>query len=233
MASRGSSPDSRWWPRKKCLAKFGQAFDSHIGFSWCQKRPFLEQYLNAGYAPKYLVTEFSEVAPPLAIVHPPGLAHRSLKWKIMADRRIRPAEPGDAAAVRDLVRAAYAGYVERIGKEPAPMREDYAALIRAGEVWVLAEGGEVLGVLVIRPAEDHMFLGNVAVAPGHQGRGLGRELVTFAEGQAVAYGLPEVRLYTNEKMHENLAVYARLGFEETGRGLDGGYRRVFMRKRLR
>jgi hypothetical protein len=57
--------------------------------------------------------------------------------------------------------------------------------------------------------------------------------VTFAEGQAVAYGLPEVQLYTNEKMHENLAVYARLGFEETGRGLDGGYRRVFMRKRLR
>ena len=151
----------------------------------------------------------------------------------MADRSIRPAEPGDAAAVRDLVRAAYAGYVERIGKEPAPMLEDYAALIRAGEVWVLAEGGEVLGVLVIRPAADHMFLSNVAVAPGHQGRGLGRELVSFAEGQAVAYGLPEVRLYTNEKMHENLAVYARLGFEETGRGLDGGYRRVFMRKRLR
>jgi hypothetical protein len=33
------------------------------------------------------------------------------------------------------------------------------------------------------------------------------------------------------KMHENLAVYAKLGFEETGRGVDGGYRRVFMRKR--
>ena len=29
----------------------------------------------------------------------------------MADRSIRPAEPGDAAAVRDLVRAAYASYV--------------------------------------------------------------------------------------------------------------------------
>ena len=153
----------------------------------------------------------------------------------MADRSIRPAEPGEAAAVRDLVRAAYAKYVERIGKEPAPMLEDYAALIRAGEVWVLAgeAGGGVFGVLVMRPEEDHLFVGNVAVAPGQQGRGLGRELVAFAEGQAAAYGLPEVRLYTNELMHENLAVYARLGFEETGRGLDGGYRRVFMRKRLR
>ena len=45
------------------------------------------------------------------------------------------------------MRASYSKYVERIGKEPAPMLEDYAALIRAGEVWVLAgeAGGEVLG----------------------------------------------------------------------------------------
>src|SRR5215208_5281055 len=106
----------------------------------------------------------------------------------MADRSIRPAEPGDAAAVRDLVRAAYASYIERIGKEPAPMHEDCAALNRAGEEWVFAEGGEVRGVLVSRPAEDHLFLGNVAVAPGHHGRGRGRALVTFAEGQAAAYG---------------------------------------------
>ena len=150
----------------------------------------------------------------------------------MAHRSIRPAERRDAAVVRDLVRAAYSKYVERIGKEPAPMLEDYDALIRAGEVWVWDEGGEVLGVLVMRPAEDHLFVDNVAVAPGHQGRGLGRELLAFAEERARREGLPEVRLYTNEKMHENLAVYARLGFEETGRGVDGGYQRVFMRKRL-
>ena len=135
--------------------------------------------------------------------------------------------------VRDLVRMAYSKYVERIGKEPAPMLEDYDALIRAGEVWVWDEGGEVLGVLVMRPADDHLFVDNVAVAPRHQGRGLGRELLAFAEERAEREGLPEVRLYTNEKMHENLAVYARLGFEETGRRLDGGYQRVFMRKWLR
>ena len=147
-------------------------------------------------------------------------------------REMRAARPEDDAAVGDLVRAAYSKYVGRMGKEPAPMLEDYAALIRAGEVWVLAEGGEVLGVLVMRPADDHLFVDNVAVAPGHQGRGLGRELVAFAEERAEREGLPEVRLYTNEKMHENLAVYARLGFEETERKIDGGYRRVFMRKRL-
>jgi ribosomal protein S18 acetylase RimI-like enzyme len=153
----------------------------------------------------------------------------------MADKSVRPAEPEDAAAVGDLVRASYSKYVERIGKEPAPMLEDYAALIRAGEVWVMAgeAGGEVLGVLVMRPAGDHLFVDNVAVAPGHQGRGLGRELVAFAEERAQGAGLAEIRLYTNEEMRENLAVYGKLGFEETGRRLDGGYRRVFMRKWLR
>jgi ribosomal protein S18 acetylase RimI-like enzyme len=117
----------------------------------------------------------------------------------MADRSLRPAEWGDAAVVRDLVRMAYSKYVERIGKEPAPMLEDYDALIRAGEVWVRDEGGEVLGMLVMRPADDHLFVDNVAVAPGRQGRGLGRELLAFAEERAEREGLPEVRLYTNEK----------------------------------
>ena len=145
---------------------------------------------------------------------------------------VRPARPEDSASIGDLVRASYSKYVERIGKEPAPMLEDYAALIEAGEVWVLAEGEEVLGVLVMRPAGDHLFVDNVAVAPGHQGRGRGRELLAIAEERAEREGLPEVWFYTNEKMHENLPVYARLGFEETGRGVDGGYRRVFMRKRL-
>jgi hypothetical protein len=90
-------------------------------------------------------------------------------------RRLRThPEPGDAAAVRDLVRTAFAGYVECIGKEPVPMREYYAAR----------------GPYVLRQR------GRCTWAPG---RGLRRELVTFAEGQAVAYELPEVRLYANEK----------------------------------
>jgi ribosomal protein S18 acetylase RimI-like enzyme len=145
---------------------------------------------------------------------------------------VRAARLEDAAVIGDLVRVSYAKYVERLGREPAPMLEDYAALIEAGEVWVLVEGEEVLGVLVMRGAEDHLFVDNVAVAPGHQGRGLGRELVAFAEQKARREGLGEIRLYTNEKMWENLAVYEKLGFEETGRGLDGDYQRVFMRKRI-
>jgi hypothetical protein len=33
-------------------------------------------------------------------------------------------------------------------------------------------------------------------------------------------------------MTENIALYARTGWEETGRGEQGGFARVFFRKRL-
>ena len=90
----------------------------------------------------------------------------------------------------------------------------------------------MVGVLVIRAAGDALELENVAVDPGHQGRGHGRALIAFAERQARELGLSEVTLYTNEAMVENLRLYPRLGFVETGRRVEDGYRRVFFRKSL-
>jgi ribosomal protein S18 acetylase RimI-like enzyme len=145
---------------------------------------------------------------------------------------IRPANATDVPAVQAVVRAAYAMYVPRIGREPAPMSADYAALVAAGETWVAVEDGQVAGVLVIRPADGDLLLENVAVDPAHQGRGYGRALISFAEGRARELGLDAVELYTNEAMIENLALYPRLGFVETGRRAEDGYRRVFFRKRV-
>ena len=124
-------------------------------------------------------------------------------------------------------------YVGRIGREPAPMLVDYGAAILAGEAWVLVKGDDAAGVLVMRPKEDHLFVETVAVRTGWQGKGLGRMLMAFAEEEARDRGLQEIRLYTNEKMTENLPFYRGLGYEETWRGLDEGYRRVFMKKGLR
>jgi GNAT superfamily N-acetyltransferase len=147
--------------------------------------------------------------------------------------RIRPALPSDAAAVTACVRAAYAGYVERIGREPAPMGADYAALIAAGAVWVAHEAGCVVGVLVLQTRGPALLVENVAVRPERQGRGLGRELIGFAEGHARRAGLAAVTLYTNARMTENLRFYPALGYIETGRGIQDGFARVFYRKPLR
>ncbi len=145
---------------------------------------------------------------------------------------LRPAAPADREAVERLVEAAYGGYVERIGRRPAPMDADYAVLIAAGRVTVAERDGEVAGVLVLAPMEDHLLVENIAVDPTAQHTGLGRRLMAHAEDEARALGLSELRLYTNERMVENIAWYPRLGYRETERRAESGFARVFFRKRL-
>jgi ribosomal protein S18 acetylase RimI-like enzyme len=146
---------------------------------------------------------------------------------------IRSARIADRAAVEEIVRAAYAPHIERIGKPPGPMLDDYGKRIAEGAVSVAeAADGTVEAIVVLLPQPDHMLLDNIAVHPGRQGQGLGRRLVAFAESEARRRGFAELRLYTHEKMTENITLYRRLGFIETGRRREAGYDRVFMTKRL-
>jgi ribosomal protein S18 acetylase RimI-like enzyme len=142
----------------------------------------------------------------------------------------RLARPEEAQAMRALVRAAYAHYVPRIGVEPLPMVDDYAARIAADEAWVLEANGALAGVLVLEDSADALMLYNVAVAEAAQGRGHGRAMIAFAEAEARRRGYARLALYTNEKMTENIALYAGLGFRETGRAEFFGRRAVFMAK---
>src|SRR5215213_2309367 len=107
---------------------------------------------------------------------------------------IRLARPEDSEAVRRLVHNAYAHYVERLGKPPGPMLDDYDRRIAAGQAWVLEDGGTVAGVLVLEDAEGiALLLDNVAVAPAVPGKGYGRALVAFAEEEAYRRGCGQVR----------------------------------------
>ncbi len=65
-----------------------------------------------------------------------------------------------------------------------------------------------------------------------QGLGVGGRLLRLAEEQALARGLREVRLYTNEAMTENLAYYLRRGYSETHRARQDGFRPIFFTKPL-
>ncbi len=146
---------------------------------------------------------------------------------------IRRAEPQDRATVEAIVHAAYSVYVERIGKPPGPMLDDYIRLIDEGAVSVLeAPDGVIAGLIVVLANPDHLLLDNVAVRPDRQGQGIGRRLIAFAESEARRLGFAELRLYTHATMTENITLYRRLGFRETGRGREAGYHRVFMTKRL-
>jgi ribosomal protein S18 acetylase RimI-like enzyme len=150
----------------------------------------------------------------------------------MSEPAIRPAAIADLPAVEHVVRDAYAKYVDRIGRKPAPLLDDYRRRIRDHAVWVLPAGGTIAGIVVLLPEPDHLLLANVAVATNFQGSGLGRRLIEFAESEARRRGYDEIRLYTHQQMYESLALYPRLDYEETGRAEEDGFPRVFFRKRL-
>jgi ribosomal protein S18 acetylase RimI-like enzyme len=144
--------------------------------------------------------------------------------------KVRPALSADVLELRAIVNDAFGVYRPRMDRDPAPMGADYASLVSANQVWVAAQGEEILGLVVLVPAADHLYLQTIAVRPRAQGLGVGRRLLELADAEAARQGLPAVVLCTNEVMTENLDYYPRRGYRRTHRLEEDGFRRVFFRK---
>jgi len=142
---------------------------------------------------------------------------------------IRPATLDDVSRIRAIARAAYAKYVPRIGREPAPMAADYEDEVASQRVVVLDVEGRVSGYMVGWPEAGAYFIDNIGVDPESQGTGLGKRLIRHAATEAHRLGLPALRLYTNAAMTENFSLYTYLGFVETYRVSEKGFNRIYMR----
>jgi ribosomal protein S18 acetylase RimI-like enzyme len=145
---------------------------------------------------------------------------------------IRRGTEDDAVRIAAIARSAYAKYVARIGREPAPMSADYVAEIAMRRVVVIETAGNISGYMIAWPESDAYFIDNIGIDPAHQGEGLGRRLIEHAAAEATRLHLKALRLYTNAKMSENLAMYVHLGFVETHRAIENGFYRVHMRRNL-
>ena len=144
--------------------------------------------------------------------------------------RLRRATLGDAQAINRLVAAAYEAYIPLIGRTPIPMLTDYAIAVREHDVWVLDAAGVIVGVLELVPERDHLWLEDVAILPDWQGQGLGRLLIHHAEAEARRRQLPEIRLLTNERYVDDIAIYTHYGYRETHRRAHLGTDLVYFAK---
>jgi ribosomal protein S18 acetylase RimI-like enzyme len=145
---------------------------------------------------------------------------------------IRRALPEESEIIATITYAAYEKYVPLLGRKPQPMTADYRQMIADHSVWLLEIEEKPSGALVLMFLPDHILIYSVAVHPSFQKQGLGKVLLTWAEEQARQAGLPLLRLYTNEKMVENIGLYRSLGYEETGREGYLGGALVHMAKRV-
>jgi len=145
---------------------------------------------------------------------------------------LRAATAADVPALQACAEQAYARYISRIGRRPAPMDADFAALVGRRQVVVAEYDGGLAGYVVTVLCDDHLHVENIAVLPGLQGMGVGSRLLHHAEQAAREAGRESVVLYTNAAMSENLAWYPGHGYAVTGRRMENGFDRVFFCKTL-
>jgi ribosomal protein S18 acetylase RimI-like enzyme len=152
---------------------------------------------------------------------------------------LRRATPGDAPFIAAILAEA-ASWEREPGEPPYPLADllrvpqiaDYVdGWGRPGDVgFVAEEDGEPVGACWYRRftrehpaygfiAEDVPGLG-LAVAPGAQGRGIGRELLAAAVTAARREGHPALGLSVSERNTRARRLYETLGFEVVGREAD-------------
>lgn len=150
-----------------------------------------------------------------------------------AKQRHAPSIPySDAPGVAACVCEAYVHYIERIGRQPGPMLEDYSRVIVESIVHVASQGGCVVGAIVLKITDEGFYVDNVAVRPSAKGTVVRRMLLQLAESEARQRGYESIYLATHELMVENRSLYSRVGYVEFDWRVVNGYPRVFFRKPL-
>jgi GNAT superfamily N-acetyltransferase len=140
---------------------------------------------------------------------------------------VRAARAEDVETVADLIDGATA-WVGELGHEQWPFpypREDVAAAVERGEVYLAEVEGEAVGTVTIleddpvywgeRPPDAH-YVHKLAVRRDHGGRGLGAAIVEWADVRAANAGRVFLRLDCLRDDPGIRAYYERLGFEHRG-----------------
>jgi GNAT superfamily N-acetyltransferase len=142
--------------------------------------------------------------------------------------RHAPVDFADWERVRALILDAFASMEGRIDPPSSALRltpQSMAADAAKGALLLAEREGALVGCVFVRPKEDALHIGKLAVRPDLQGSGIGKALVTAARAEARARGLTALELQTRIELAENHAAFARMGFVKSGETAHPGYDR--------
>lgn len=107
--------------------------------------------------------------------------------------------------------------------------EQVAAALADWQVWVIRAGGRLIASVRVRRDGDSWLIGRLMVAPDYRNKGLGQQLLAYAEAHAPA-GTTTITLHTGVRSTGPQALYRRAGYALTSDGAPAGS--VTLRKEI-
>lgn len=147
---------------------------------------------------------------------------------------IRDMRSEDIDALAAIEKACFeAGYADKMMS-----REDFASVLNQADITIFCrvEGGVVVGYASLyHEAGGTVNFDSLAVAPEHQGKGLGEELFRHVERYCEEKGVPQLNLEIKETNYALLKRYHRYGYTCFGIEPDfyaDGWGAIRMKKRF-
>jgi ribosomal protein S18 acetylase RimI-like enzyme len=129
--------------------------------------------------------------------------------------RLRPATDADRPGLIALINLAYSIETFLEGTRTDPQR--LAATMEKGKILVAEDdAGRLLACVYFEVHGQRGYIGQLAVAPEHQGAGLARQLVEAAEERLRAEGCRTADIIVLSMRPELMPIYRRFGYIETG-----------------
>jgi putative acetyltransferase len=144
--------------------------------------------------------------------------------------QIRPFEPKDQAAARELVLAGLKNHFGWVDYARNPDLDDIMQhYVQAGHIFVVAEEKhEIVGTGALKIGKGTGSLVRMSIARQHRRKGIGKTLVMYLLDIASQLRLKEVMIETNNDWMDAIGLYIRCGFTEYARNSAD----VFLRRQL-
>jgi GNAT superfamily N-acetyltransferase len=120
-------------------------------------------------------------------------------------------------------------------KDLEQLNHPESCLNEGGQIFFIVDGEKAVGTCALyRTGPREFELAKMAVAPSHQGRGLGDDLMIAAERWAKAHGADSVLILSNTVLEPAIRLYHKHGYKTVQLGPHPDYERcnIMMRKSL-
>jgi ribosomal protein S18 acetylase RimI-like enzyme len=138
---------------------------------------------------------------------PAGGGDRSRRrFRLSSEIQIVPRVEADLPQLFGLAKVTFAGM-------PGWSDERVLEVLKHDVIFVAREKGRPAGYVALRRDEGGVIVvEQLVVAPGYEGRGIGHQLLAYAEGYAIAERARSLRIVVEDSNQQAQSFYRRSGF---------------------